>query len=166
MAADPQEEFLHTSHSPEETRALGRAVGRHVQAGDLITLRGDLGAGKTTFVQGLAEGMEVTEPVVSPSFTLLHEHPGRVKLYHLDLYRLVTADLPDIGLDDVLGAEAVVAVEWSERLPADFTGDALEMGLGFGDTAEARRIVLRATGPRGRRLLAAAREAVHADAGR
>lgn len=165
MAANPQDDLLYISRSPEETRGLGRALGRHVQAGDMVTLRGDLGAGKTTLVQGLAEGMGVTGPVVSPSFTLIHEHPGRVTLYHLDLYRLATAELPDIGLDDVLGAEAVVAVEWSERLPAQLAGDALEIELGYAEDDDARRVTLRAKGPRGRRLLAAAREAIHARAG-
>ena len=130
----------------EETRALGRLLGRH-RAGDVITLRGDLGAGKTTLVQGLAQGLEVTGLVVSPSFTLIHEHEGRVKLYHLDLYRLATAELPDIGVDDILGAEAVVAVEWSERLPASLQVEALEIELKYADAEEARALVLRARGP-------------------
>ena len=161
MTAHPLQEQRYVSRSPEETRALGRALGRQAQPGDLITLRGDLGAGKTVLVQGLAEGLGVSGPVVSPSFTLVHEHEGRVKLYHLDLYRLATPDLPDIGLDDVLGAEAVVAVEWSERLPTVLQGDALEIELRHGEEDETRNMVLRARGPRGIRLL----EGVHADLG-
>lgn len=164
MAAKQPDQLHYVSPSPAATRRLGHALGRHAAAGDLLTLRGDLGAGKTTLVQGLAAGLGVAGPVVSPSFTLLHEHAGRVPLYHLDLYRLATAELPDIGLDDVLGAEAVVAVEWSERLPAGLVGDALEVELSYGEGDETRRIALRATGPRGRRLLGAAREELGADA--
>lgn len=165
MAASPPEDVHYISRSPEATRALGRALGRRAQPGDLVTLRGELGAGKTTLVQGLADGLGATGPVVSPSFILLHEHPGRVMLYHLDLYRLTTADLPEVGVEEVLGAEAVVAVEWSERLPVGLRGDALEIELSYGEDERARQVVLRAAGPRGRRLLEVAREAVDAGLG-
>ncbi len=141
LTAHSCHEVRRLSRSPEETRALGRAVGRHAEPGDLITLRGDLGAGKTVLVQGMAEGMDISGPVVSPSFTLIHEHAGRLKLYHLDLYRLATPELPEIGIDEVLGGDAVVAVEWSERLPRVLQGDALEIELTHGeedDTAQYR----------------------------
>lgn len=153
------------TRSAEETHRLGRTVGAHAQPGDLITLRGDLGAGKTTFVQGLAEGLEVQGQVVSPSFTLIHEHPGRVRLYHLDLYRLGPQDLPDLGIEDVLGAQAVVAVEWSERLPPSLSGDALEVELAFVEGEdEWRRFTLRARGSRGERLRQAVAEELRANA--
>jgi len=160
LDAKQTKECSYLALSTEETRRLGCLVGVHAQPGDLVTLRGDLGAGKTTFVQGMAEGLGVEELVTSPSFTLIHEHPGRVRLYHLDLYRLGPQELPDIGIDDVMGAQAVLAVEWSERLPPSFSGEALEVELAFvpGED-ESRRIILRARGPRGRRLLEAVAEA-------
>lgn len=154
-----------TTRSAAETRRLGRSIGLHAYPGDLVTLRGDLGAGKTTLVQGLAEGLGVEGHVVSPSFTLIHEHSGRVPLYHLDLYRLGPQDLADLGIEEVLGASAVVALEWSERLPPSLSGDALEVELSFVDGEdESRRFTLRARGPRGARLLEAVMEELRADA--
>ena len=140
--------------SARATRRLGRAVAACAKPGDLICLRGDLGAGKTTFVQGLAEGLAVTDPVTSPSFTLVHEHQGRLKLYHLDLYRLGPADLGDIGVEELLDGEAVVAVEWSERMPPGLCHEGLVIEVQFeeGDV-DARRFHLRGRGPRVRRLL-------------
>lgn len=140
--------------SARATRRLGRAVAARAKPGDLICLRGDLGAGKTTFVQGLAEGLAVSDPVTSPSFTLIHEHQGSLKLYHLDLYRLRPGDLGDIGVEELLEGEAVVAVEWSERMPPELCRDGLVIEVQFeeGDV-DARRFHLRGRGPRGRRLL-------------
>jgi tRNA threonylcarbamoyladenosine biosynthesis protein TsaE len=108
-----------TSHSPAETFAFGQTVAAALQSGDVLALSGDLGAGKTHFVKGLAAGLGITTGVTSPTFTLIHEYPGgRLALYHLDLYRLETADeLTRIGFDDYLDAEGVLAIEWAEKFP-------------------------------------------------
>jgi tRNA threonylcarbamoyladenosine biosynthesis protein TsaE len=165
VAMELQHTRQYVSSSPDATREIARRLGRLVRPGDLLSLRGDLGAGKTTFVQGLAQGMEVTELVTSPSFTLVHEHTGRARLFHLDLYRLVPDELADIGIDEVIGAEAVVAVEWSERLPPSLSGEGLEVRLEYGEGETEREITLRANGARGRRLLEALAEVGDAAAG-
>ncbi len=153
------------THSPEESRRLGRLLGAHARPGDILLLRGRLGVGKTTLVQGLAEGLGVTDLVTSPSFTLVHEHDGRLKLYHLDLYRLEAADLSDIGIEDVLGAKAVVAVEWSERMPPHLPGDALEIEIEFAEEPESRCLRLSPRGPRSAELAGVVAEEWHADIG-
>lgn len=106
------------SHSPEETRALGEAWGRQAPAGWLIGLTGELGAGKTQLVQGLARGLGVPERVHSPTFALVNEYRGgRLPLLHLDLYRLDTpAQIAAAGLGEYLARpDAVVVIEWAER---------------------------------------------------
>jgi tRNA threonylcarbamoyladenosine biosynthesis protein TsaE len=113
-----------TTNSEQETRAVARALVSELDAGSVLLLSGDLGAGKTAFVKGLAEGLGVDSgDVTSPTFTLVHEYRGgRLPLVHVDLYRLETADLDDLGLDTDLAGQGVVAVEWPERLtvpPAD-----------------------------------------------
>jgi tRNA threonylcarbamoyladenosine biosynthesis protein TsaE len=103
----------------KETYRLGEAVGRAVVEPLVIALTGDLGSGKTVFVQGLAKGLCVPEGycVTSPSYTLINEYPGRLPLQHVDLYRLDGGiDLMDIGIYDLFEAGGVVAIEWSERL--------------------------------------------------
>jgi tRNA threonylcarbamoyladenosine biosynthesis protein TsaE len=109
---------LARSSSEADTRALAAALARTLSPGALVLLSGDLGAGKTAYVRGLAEGLGLDPDVVtSPTFTLVHEYRGgRLPLVHVDLYRLDTADLAEIGLDDDLAAAGVVAVEWPERL--------------------------------------------------
>ncbi len=126
--------FLMSSRSVEETRHIGRIIGEMAEAGTLIALRGNLGCGKTALVQGLARGLEVPEKVyvTSPSYTLVNEYPGRLPLFHLDLYRLTDLDFDDIGLHDILDTHsAVVAIEWAERLAPDslFEGLALQMEI-------------------------------------
>jgi tRNA threonylcarbamoyladenosine biosynthesis protein TsaE len=136
-----------------------------LQPGDLLCLRGDLGAGKTALVQGLAEGLEAAEPATSPGFTLIHRHQGRIPLYHLDLYRLGPADLPDIGVEEVLGGEAVVVVEWAERLPCGLSGDGLDIEMQFDAVDEqTRRFRLSPRGFRGKQILRALEERLHARA--
>jgi tRNA threonylcarbamoyladenosine biosynthesis protein TsaE len=104
--------------SAEETEALGEEVGASLKAGDLLLLAGPLGAGKTTFVRGLARGCGSTAPVASPTFQLVRIYPGRVQLAHVDLYRVKAAgELLDLGLDELIDEGAVV-VEWGDRIAA------------------------------------------------
>ncbi len=111
-----------TTHSAAETQNLGRTLGAVIQQPIIIALIGDLGSGKTAFVQGLAKGLNVSESyyITSPTFTLINEYPGRSPLYHVDLYRIEhLIELEDIGLDEVLQADAVIAIEWAEKLTKD-----------------------------------------------
>jgi tRNA threonylcarbamoyladenosine biosynthesis protein TsaE len=104
--------------SPAETEAVGEHLGRGLRTGDLLLLEGDLGAGKTTFVRGVARGAGSSAPVASPTFQLVRVYPGRLQLAHVDLYRLEAgSDLLDLGLEELLDQGAVV-VEWGDRLEA------------------------------------------------
>lgn len=106
------------SHSPAETEAVGEKLGQTAVSGQVIALSGDLGAGKTQFVRGLARGLGCTGRVHSPTFTLVNEYSGgRYTLYHLDLYRLETAaQLLSAGIDEYLTPQGVSVIEWAERL--------------------------------------------------
>ena len=106
------------SHSPAETEALGEKFGRAAERGLVLALSGDLGAGKTQLVKGIARGLGVTARVHSPTFTLVNEYGGgRLKLFHLDLYRLeTTAQILSAGLGEYLSPDGVAVIEWAERL--------------------------------------------------
>jgi tRNA threonylcarbamoyladenosine biosynthesis protein TsaE len=120
-------EFL--SHSEEETSAVGERVGRLLKPGDVVLLYGDLGAGKTAFVRGLARGVEApADDVSSPTFTLMQQYQGRMMLHHVDLYRLEPPEVDDLGLDELLTGSGVVAIEWAERW-RDRPGGALEVRI-------------------------------------
>ena len=109
-------EYITTS--AEETETVGRALAGTLTAGTLLALRGDLGAGKTAFVRGLAAGLGCEGRVTSPTFTIVNEYEGKLPLFHFDLYRLEGEDeLYDIGFDEYLARGGVCAVEWSERAP-------------------------------------------------
>jgi tRNA threonylcarbamoyladenosine biosynthesis protein TsaE len=114
----------HHSRSEAETRLVAEQLARSLTAGTTILLSGDLGAGKTAFVRGLAEGLGIDPAdVTSPTFTLVHEYRGgRLPLVHVDLYRLDRADLDEIGLDTDLAAAGITAIEWAERLVRDTPG--------------------------------------------
>ena len=109
-------EFI--THSPMETEQLGQKLGQTLPAGTVIAYRGDLGAGKTAFTRGLARGLGITDPVTSPTYTIVNEYvSGRLPLFHFDMYRLHSADdLFDIGWDDYLERGGICAVEWSENV--------------------------------------------------
>lgn len=102
--------------SEEETSAAGERFAVRMRPGDVVLLHGDLGAGKTAFVRGLARGLGASpDEVSSPTFTLVQEYRGRLTLYHVDLYRLKPIEVADLGLDELTEDHAVVAVEWAER---------------------------------------------------
>ena len=107
------------THSPSDTWALGEKIGRHLEAGDVIFLFGDLGAGKTTLTQGIARGLGVAkeEYVRSPSFTLVNEYRGNIPVFHVDLYRIASSrELEDLSLEEVFSDQGVSIVEWAEKL--------------------------------------------------
>lgn len=103
--------------SADETKALGGRIAREAGPGTVISLRGSLGAGKTVFAKGFAEELGITEPIVSPTFTLVQEYMGRMKMYHLDLYRLSGGDeFESMGGEDFLYGDGACLVEWSEKI--------------------------------------------------
>ena len=107
------------THSPAETRALGRQLAGHLHPGDVLLLWGDLGAGKSELTRGIAEGLGVASTVTSPSFTILNVYDdGCIPLYHFDWYRLESADeLYEMGMDEYLGGDGVAVVEWPSQCP-------------------------------------------------
>lgn len=122
------------THSAEETQRLGRTFGERLQPGDVVTLSGELGAGKTALAQGIAAGLGVTEPVSSPTFALVHEYAGRCPVWHLDVYRLSGPDdLPDLSWDDMLAGRGVVLIEWPERIAGALPEHRLEIALHYGE---------------------------------
>jgi tRNA threonylcarbamoyladenosine biosynthesis protein TsaE len=145
------------THSDEETRAFGEALGRRLGPGQVVCLIGPLGAGKTTLAQGIARGLEVEDVVNSPTFTLVQEYAGRLRVYHLDVYRLSgPEEAADLALDEMLGASGVVIIEWPERIAAALPPERLEVRLE--PQGDARRITTTAVGPRAAALLAGLQE--------
>jgi tRNA threonylcarbamoyladenosine biosynthesis protein TsaE len=129
-------------------------IGRLAEPHLVIALTGELGSGKTCFVQGLAHGLGVPRGtyVTSPSYTLIHSYPGRLPLHHVDLYRLAGGDIEDIGLLDLMDAPAVTAIEWSERMAADLPAERLAVHLQYQDDTS-RRLDMAAYGLAARILL-------------
>ena len=118
-----------TTHSADETQALGKKLAESLRPGDVIAYFGDLGAGKTAFTRGIAEGLGVSEQVTSPTYTIVNEYlSGRLPLFHFDMYRLGSSDeLFDIGWEDYLARGGVCAVEWSERAEDAFDGSTVRI---------------------------------------
>lgn len=115
-------EFI--SHSQQDTEEVGRKLAEALPGGSVVAMYGDLGAGKTAFVRGMAKGMGLSSRVSSPTFTIVNEYLGERELIHFDMYRLSSADeLFDIGWEDYLNRGAVCAVEWSENVQDAFFGD-------------------------------------------
>ncbi len=136
------------SPSSRETKMWGRRLGAVLKGGELIGLSGDLGVGKTCFIKGLARGLDLLETqILSPTFTMIQEHRGRLPLFHIDLYRLESVALDDLGLRDYLFSDAVAAVEWFERLREAPDLSHLSIRLTFSET-NSRRIEFTAVGER------------------
>lgn len=134
----------HVTNSPSETEALGESLAGQLEPGTVIAFTGDLGAGKTAFVRGLARGLGVQERVTSPTFTIVNEYEGgRLPLFHFDMYRLGSADeLFDIGWEDYLARRGVCAVEWSENVSDALDNDCLRVDIRRGENDDQRIITI------------------------
>lgn len=143
------------SHSPDQTVRLGVRLGEHLQPGDVLCLSGDLGAGKTTLVAGLARGWGALDQVTSPTFVIVNEYrraDGR-RLFHLDCYRLNSgADALALGFDDLLEADGIMLIEWPERIAEALPPDHLRVTLRWVDDAK-RNLLMEARGARYEELL-------------
>ncbi len=155
-----------SSTSPAETRALGEALGRVLQDGDFVGLVGELGAGKTELARGIARGVGIRdEDVTSPTFSIVHQHHGRIVLTHADLYRLDgPADLDGTGFHELRDGPGATLVEWVDRVPGAAPPDALRIVLGE-PAEDARELMVTATGPRSEHLLARWKDELLARAG-
>jgi tRNA threonylcarbamoyladenosine biosynthesis protein TsaE len=138
-----------STRAPEETRNVGEALAGLLVPGDVVSLTGDLGAGKTCLVQGAARGLGVEEPVGSPTFVLVREYRGgQLPVYHLDVYRLDRLqEVIDLGFEDLLDPEGVVFVEWGSVIDALLPDSFLEIELTVPGDGEERRLALSARGP-------------------
>lgn len=141
------------TRSPEDTKNLAAAMAELAQPGDLLLLVGDLGAGKTTFTQGFAAALGISEPVTSPTFTLAREYHGRLLLHHLDVFRLdQIAEVLDLGLPELLDSDGVILIEWGDAIRQALPNDYLEVALTFIEgqpsPPDERIVVLTPVGPR------------------
>ncbi|HJR24834.1 MAG TPA: tRNA (adenosine(37)-N6)-threonylcarbamoyltransferase complex ATPase subunit type 1 TsaE [Acidimicrobiales bacterium] len=135
--------------SVEATRDVGAAVAGLVRPGDVVVLAGDLGAGKTAFVQGFGRALGVAERITSPTFTLVHVYEGRLPIHHLDVYRLdQLAEAVDLGLAEMLDDGGVVIIEWGDEILPVLPNDLLEVRLTLGAEDDDRTIAVRPVGPR------------------
>lgn len=137
------------SHNEDELMAYGYRLGRKLQAGDVLVLTGNLGAGKTTLTKGIAKGLDIDQMIKSPTYTIVREYEGRLPLYHLDVYRIGN-DPDSIDLDDFLYGDGVAVIEWGELLEEDLLGDYLEIIIT--PSGDGRDIELQTNGPRSEKL--------------
>lgn len=146
--------YIRQTTSPKMTKQLATTLAPYLRAGDVIVLTGDLGAGKTQFVQGVAAGLGITAQVTSPTFNILLTYPhGLLPLYHFDLYRLDSADqLEDIGYYETLDGDGVSFIEWGEKFPAALPYSYMEVSIRM-DSEKDRFVSAHACGERSRQLL-------------
>lgn len=131
------------SRSPAETEETGRKLARRLRPGDVVAMTGGLGMGKTQFIRGVARGAGYKGPVTSPTFTLVHEYPGPVPVYHFDMYRISNWDeLESTGFFDYLGAGGICAVEWSENIWEALPPDAWVVQIARGGDEHSRIITI------------------------
>lgn len=130
------------SRSPEETRRIGEALGERLKAGDVVATIGELGAGKTCFLQGVVRGLGVMETATSPTFVMINQYRGRLPVYHLDAYRTASlTEILDLGLEEILFGEGVTVVEWAEKLLPLLPSHTITVSIsGLGD--EPREILI------------------------
>ncbi len=140
------------SDSPERTRELGSCLASMLEAGDVIVLGGDLGAGKTVFAKGVARGLGAVEEATSPTFVILHQLEGRLRLYHFDLYRLDSArEFAELGFDDILYGDGVSLIEWGDKFQGELPPARLELVFHLAGE-DKRRIEIKPVGDRWRKV--------------
>ncbi|HWR28447.1 MAG TPA: tRNA (adenosine(37)-N6)-threonylcarbamoyltransferase complex ATPase subunit type 1 TsaE, partial [Negativicutes bacterium] len=139
----------YTSSSPEATREFARKLASFLIVGDVVLLQGDLGAGKTEFVKGLADGLKVKERVTSPTFTLMNLYQGTMPVYHFDLYRLDDSeDLANIGFDEFIGGDGVAVIEWPDLFPTEMPDEYVKVELLPGKKTTERSLQIEIKGNR------------------
>jgi tRNA threonylcarbamoyladenosine biosynthesis protein TsaE len=133
------------SHSPLETVKIGKKISKFLQKGDIIGLSGNLGAGKTTLIKGIARGLGVDEKqyVRSPSFVLAHQYEGKMPVYHMDLYRLSPKQTRDLGYEEYIFGEGVCIIEWFEKMDKAPTQEWLHINLQLLKNEEHRKITVK-----------------------
>jgi len=160
--APPTTEMRIHSDSPQRSEQVGAALGKLLEAGDLICLSGQLGAGKTVLSRGIGAGWGAIPPLSSPTYNLVHEHQrdqDSARLLHIDLYRINgPADAASLGIDDILDSDDIVIIEWSERLSDTLPPDRLRIDIELGGAQE-RELIVCAQGQRYRTLLGALKQA-------
>ncbi|SDI26462.1 tRNA threonylcarbamoyladenosine biosynthesis protein TsaE [Alteribacillus persepolensis] len=135
------------SYSPQDTIHLAKQIGTLLQPGDVLTLDGELGAGKTHFTKGIASALGIKEMVNSPTFTIMKEYEGRLPLYHMDVYRLEEEEAEEIGLEEYLEGDGVSVIEWADKITSLLPPEKLEITLGR-ETDTTRVIQLHGVGDR------------------
>jgi tRNA threonylcarbamoyladenosine biosynthesis protein TsaE len=151
------------SMSPEETRIIGASLAPTLLPGDVVSLSGDLGAGKTVLVQGLATALGVEGRITSPTFTIVHEHEGRYPIIHMDVYRLDSfQEVLDLGFEELLDPQAILLVEWGEALTPLFPRSYLEIEIRQVGEEDERLILFRPQAPQWIAKLEAMRETAEA----
>jgi tRNA threonylcarbamoyladenosine biosynthesis protein TsaE len=134
--------------SAAETKEVAASIATLARARDLLLLEGEMGAGKTAFVQGFAAALGVTDPVTSPTFTLAHEYDGRLLVNHLDVYRLERmSEVFDLALGELLDGDGVTLIEWGDAVLAALPADYLEVRITFGEGPDDRDLSVRVVGP-------------------
>ncbi len=120
--------------SPDETKNLGKEIGKLVKPGDLLAFYGELGAGKTCFIQGISWGLEVKDYVTSPSFTIINEYKGKIPIYHFDLFRLNNAEeILELGYEEYFYGEGLTVIEWAEKIEQLLPKEHLKIDIKFKD---------------------------------
>lgn len=145
MPAFP-ERISFDSQSPDQTARLGERLAARLEPGDTVLVAGDLGAGKTCFIQGICAGLGIDEPVTSPTFTLVNEYDDRVRVAHFDLYRLDSPDsVLELGFDEYVD-NCVCLVEWGDKFPEIMPSDAITVHIEIGDDTRRELVITGATG--------------------
>ena len=123
--------------SPEETKNLGKEISKIIKPGDLLAFYGELGAGKTCFIQGISLGLEVKDYVTSPSFTIINEYQGKIPIYHFDLFRFDNAEeILELGYEEYFYGEGLIVIEWAEKIEQFLPKEHLKIDIKFKDCYE------------------------------